>query len=137
MAKLPVLILITLITVSCKRENLSVGNELNGKWEAIWYASLESMGYQKNEGYNPIIFFFKDGRYELVLDVNSCSGRYSTLGKNIQISHPGCTKICCDSDFSKKFAAMLSKVSSFTIEQNHDLYLHVDDWGFIILEKAD
>ena len=130
-------ILIIGLIVSCKKENkLPEEDSLHGKWEVTLFASLESMGYPKKDDYNPVITFQTDGKYELKLDVNSCTGSYSTSGKNIEITHPGCTKICCDSKFSQKLTGMLSKVSYFTIE-NHHLNLHVDNWGFIGLEKID
>ena len=137
MTRLLAFILIAGLIVACKNEELLKGDGLYGKWEATSFASLESISYPKKEGYSPIITFMKDGKYELKLDVNSCNGSYLILARNIEITHPGCTKICCDSDFSKKFAAMLSRVSSFTIERNHNLYLYINDWGFIILDKIE
>ncbi len=91
----------------------------------------------KNNEYNPIIEFYKEGNYTLELDVNGCSGEFKLTGEGeIEITLAGCTKLCCDSDFSKKIQEMLSQVSSYSIERNK-LKLNITGWGWINLELND
>lgn len=134
----PIVIFFLFFASSCNDNETALSIEgIKGKWEAITFASLESVSYQKENNFNPIITFNEDGTYRLNLDRNSCGGSFTFSDqKNIEITVPGCTEICCDSDFSQKFANMLSKVSTFTINKDKTLLLHVDDWGFIILEKV-
>ena len=68
------------------------------------------------------------------LDNNNCSGSFKTADDdNIEITEPGCTKMCCDSDFSNKVALMLPQVASYSIEENK-LKLNVPKWGWLSLE---
>jgi hypothetical protein len=52
---------------------------------------------------------------------------------NISISAEGCNKICCDSEFSKKIVAMLTQITSYSIEGNK-MKLIVSGCGSIELE---
>jgi hypothetical protein len=71
------------------------------------------------------------------LDVNSCAGRFEVDEEMlIELSFPGCTEACCDSPFSNKLAAILSKVTSYRIT-GENLYLNVPEWGDIKLELVE
>ena len=99
--------------------------------------SVESVAYPKKDGYNPVIEFNNDGTYYLKLDMNSCIGIFTlTDNSGISMTAPGCTKICCDSEFSKKFVEMLPQVKSYQLE-NNNLKLEVPEWGWINLELND
>jgi heat shock protein HslJ len=64
-------------------------------------------------------------------------GNFSVSDNNvIQLSASGCTKMCCDSEFSKKFVQMLPQVESYQIEKNK-LKLDVPGWGWINLKLYD
>lgn len=105
-----------------------------GKWEVKEFMSVESVLFAKDDDYNPTIEFKSDGTTAIRLDVNSCFGDYE-LGDEptINISDSGCTKICCDSDFSKKFIEMLPQVGSYEIEDNMLKFI-ISGWGWIELE---
>lgn len=80
-----------------------------------------------------ILDFTSRETYALKLDVNSCFSGYSigSLG-NIAMDCPGCTKICCDSDFAMELLVLLPKMSNFYIIGN-DLFL--EGQGEIVLRK--
>ena len=135
----PIVILFAamMLVGSCQEEVVVDGDDIYHSWEATTFVSVESVAYAKNEN-SPIVLTFKrDGTYELKLDMNSCMGTFEKgEGDSIQISYPGCTKICCDSKFSEKLAGTLSKVSSYSIEENV-LQLKVEGWGFVELELVE
>lgn len=108
-----------------------------GKWEVTGFMTVESMAYPTKNGFYPIIEFRDDGSYKLKLDVNSCLGNFALLENNqITLTVSGCTKMCCDSEFSNKLIQMLPQVESYQIESNI-LKLEVPDWGWINLELND
>lgn len=124
-------LLIIAVLISCKKDGESASGNLYSEWEVVGIISVESMLYSKDDNYNPIINFDENGRFTIKLDKNSCVGTYSLSGENeIKITGPGCTKICCDSDFSNKIVLMLPQVTSYSIEGNK-LQLNVPGWGLI------
>lgn len=125
-----------LMTVlSCEKSETDATSSIYGKWEARDFVSLESVGYPKKDGFNPIIEIKNDGTYNLTLDFNTCSGNFTLANSNgIIFTAAGCTKMCCDSKFSEKFSQMLPKVKTYQIEKNK-LTLEVPDWGWINLES--
>uniref|UniRef100_UPI003217B98C META domain-containing protein n=1 Tax=uncultured Draconibacterium sp. TaxID=1573823 RepID=UPI003217B98C len=122
---------------SCdKDDECSCSKEIYGKWEAEEFMSVESVLYAKNDDYNPTIEFMHDGTYNLRLDANGCSGSFELEESNsITVSGAGCTEICCDSDFSIKFASTLPQVSTYEIDAD-ELKLNVPGWGWIELERV-
>lgn len=127
----PVLILIGLL--SCEKDKSNKAVDIYNEWEVIDYMSIESVLYAKSDNTNPVIEFQKDGSFALKLDANRCFGSFILSGENeIEISSPGCTKMCCDSDFSNKVTIMLPKVKSHTLEDGK-LKLNVPEWGWINL----
>lgn len=122
--------------ISCNKDDKIAKNIFNS-WEIVNFVSLESGAYPKNNDYNPIIQFNKDGSYLLQLDVNNCNGNYTLSEENeITITTSTCTYVCCDSDFSEKITAMLPQVTSFNINKNK-MKLDVPGWGWINLELHD
>jgi len=98
--------------------------------------SVESVSYSKDNGFNPLIEFKNDGTYLIKLDVNGCFGDFTlSNGNSISISASGCTKMCCDSQFSQKFIQMLPQVKTFEIEGSN-LQLNIPGWGWIELEAV-
>lgn len=97
------------------------------------FFSPESRVYTKKDGFNPQIEFKHDGSFRLRLDANCCFGSFKLCSENkIEISSVDCTEMCCDSDYSQKMAQMLSKVTSYKIEEK-TMKLNVPDWGYLIL----
>ncbi|MDX8337609.1 META domain-containing protein [Draconibacterium sp. IB214405] len=128
-------VLLSLTFSSCKDDACDCNGQLIGMWEADVFMSLESVGYPKDDNYSPLIEFKSDGSYDLLLDVNACGGEYSlSVNDSISISSPGCTKICCDSEFSVKLSTMLPQVSTYTITGD-ELQLSVSGWGWIALNR--
>ncbi len=123
------------ILSSCKDDECDCNGQIVGTWEADVFISVESAGYPKDDNYSPAVEFKSDGSYDLILDVNACGGEYSlSVNDSISISSPGCTKICCDSEFSVKLSTMLPQVSSYVIDGD-ELRLSVDGWGWIELYR--
>ncbi|MGE5427871.1 MAG: META domain-containing protein [Methylococcaceae bacterium] len=123
--------------VSCKNEQIVTDDNIYHTWEAKSFISVESVAYPKKEGVAILLTFKRDGTYYLKLDVNTCLGDFERGdNKSITIDYPPCTEKCCDSEFSNKLAAMLSKVTTYRITGDH-LYLSVPEWGDIKLERRD
>lgn len=119
---------------ACNDDDCNCTGDIYGKWEVKEFMSIESVLYAKNDGYNPIIEFKQDGTMEFQLDANMCSGEFEIIDETaINIEDAGCTKMCCDSDFSQKFVTMVSEVGTYEIEGDK-LKLHVSGWGWIELE---
>jgi len=127
------LALLFLLIFSCKKDNTAIADDICNSWEVVDFMSLESMHYTKNDNYKPVIEFQTDNKFILKLDANSCFGSFSLEGKDgIEIKAPGCTYICCDSDFSNKFVLMLPKVESYSIDEKK-MKLNIPGWGWINL----
>lgn len=128
-------ILSFILLVGCEKdENGRLEEEFYDSWEVVDFLSIESMLYMKDNDYNPVITFKEDDSYTIKLDANSCMGTIETNGDSVQFSAAGCTKMCCDSDFSKKFLLMLPQVRSYTFAEG-DLRLEVPGWGWINLKS--
>jgi hypothetical protein len=129
--------LTSFILSSCEKEGndeIKFDENIFGKWEVVEFMSVESMLYSKNDNYYPIIEFKNDGSFSLELDQNNCSGNFVLSGENeIEITGPGCTKMCCDSDFSNKVATMLPQVTTYSFDEE-TLKLNVPGWGWISLK---
>lgn len=124
---------ILLVLFSCDKSESDTADSIFNTWEVVDFMSIESVSYAKNPDIPVLITFDLNETYQLNLDVNSCSGNYAISDNaHIEISTPGCTKMCCESDFSNKVAKMLPQVSSYTIEGNI-LKLNVPQWGWINL----
>ena len=127
---------ILFILMSCHKDSDSEADSIFHTWEAKHFISLESLGYPKIDGNRILITFNTDGTYHLQLDMNQCNGTFQPGSQSlIIIGAAGCTKICCDSDFSIKLAEMLPKVTSFKIDGN-SLQLNVPQWGWIEFERV-
>jgi heat shock protein HslJ len=129
-----VLILLSaLVFFSCEKSEKEDTSDIYGKWEATELMSIESVGYPKDKGFNPLIEFKNDGTHRIKLDANGCFGDFTLRSsKSISISASGCTEMCCDSQFSGKFIQMLPQVKTFEIEGSN-LKLNIPGWGWIEL----
>ena len=131
--QLVIFTLFVLIGFSCDKKETNEVTDIYGKWKVAEFISVESLYYDKNNGNSPLIEFRNDGTYILKLDVNLCIGNFTISDDNsISVAFSGCTKVCCDSEFSKKFIMMLPKVKSFHFSENR-LNLDVPEWGWIEL----
>lgn len=135
MKKLKLLFVFLLIPfLSCKNDEIEMDNSIYNTWEITDFISVESRLYAKDKDYNPLIEILKDGSFNLELDVNHCCGNFEiNSNQKIKFSGAGCTKICCDSEFSLKFIQMLSQVEGYELEGN-SMKLDVPGWGWIQLE---
>jgi len=129
-------ILLLVFLFACEKDECNCNHEnIIGKWEATFLLTQESVGYPKNNDYNPVVEFKNDNTVALVLDVNSCFGEFTLHENNgIEISNAGCTEICCDSAFSEKIVELLPQVTNFTIEGN-ELKLNIPG-GWIRLNRV-
>lgn len=129
--------LFMLVIFSCDKSEINETVSIYGKWAVTDFISVESVTYPKKDGFNPVIEIKIGGAYNLKLDVNSCMGNFTLSNSNsISLSASGCTKMCCDSEFSQKFVLMLPQVESFQF-QGEMLKLEVPGWGSINLELYD
>ncbi len=128
------LILVLINLESCKKDQTLVDAKLYNTWEVKEFISLQSVNYPKNKDNKILITFKLDGTYQLKLDVNNGSGTFTSNIENlINVEIPVLTEACCDSEFSKKFAAILPSVTSYSIKETI-LNLNVPHWGTIKLE---
>ncbi|NOR76590.1 MAG: META domain-containing protein [Draconibacterium sp.] len=126
--------LLFIMLVSCNKDSVEVADDIYNSWEVVEFMSVESVHYSKIDNYNPIIEFRNDGDFSLKLDANNCVGSFNLFGESgIEITTPGCTKICCDSEFSNKLTIILSQVESYSIIENQ-LKLNISGWGWIDLK---
>ncbi len=122
--------------ISCNKDD-QTAKDIYNRWKIVDFMSVESAVYPKNNDYNPIIQFYREGNYTLELDINSCSGSFNlSSGNSIEISATGCTYICCDSKFSEKISTMLPQVKSYEMNKNK-MKLNIEGWGWINLELND
>lgn len=132
--QLSLLFLIVLSSCRKNEEETGIPKDICNTWEIVDFMSIESVLYAKDPQNTILITFETDNSYELKLDVNICLGEFTISNENeIEITGPGCTEICCDSDFSEKTTLMLSQVDSYTFDENR-LKLNVPAWGWITLE---
>lgn len=135
--KITYLFVLVFVVFSCDKSETEVRKAFYGKWNVTGFISVESMAYPTKNGFYPNVEFKEDGSFKLNLDVNSCKGNFTLLENNqISISASGCTKMCCDSEFSNKLYQMLPQVGSYQIE-NNILKLEIPGWGWINLESND
>jgi len=128
--------LFMLAIFSCDKSEPDKTGSICGKWAVTDFISVESISYPKKDGFNPVIEIKIDGTYNLKLDMNSCMGNFTFSDPNmISFSASGCTKMCCDSEFSQKFTEMLPRVKTFSMEDRM-LKLNIPDWGWIVLEEV-
>jgi heat shock protein HslJ len=121
---------------SCKKDTDEVSAAIYNSWEVVDFMGIEMVVFPKKDNYNPVIEFKKDGSYLIKLDANSCSGTFKIFGgDSIEISTPGCTKMCCDSRYSQKIVSELSEVKTYSVDGN-SVKLNVPGWGWIELERA-
>ena len=129
-----ILLLFVVSVSSCNKDEKKSANDIYNTWEVKEFLSVESVLYSKEKNYNPIVEFRRDGTIKISADVNSCFSSYTLISDSgILISEVGCTKICCDSNFSEKFITMVSQVESFSLE-NNEMKLFIPGWGFIKME---
>jgi hypothetical protein len=84
-----------------------------------------------DEGASVRLTLSDDSGYDLDLGQNLCSGEILNItDKYLMLGDPGCTEICCDSPFAKRFAELIPAISMYKISGDI-LRLYVDDWGFI------
>lgn len=129
-----VLILAFAFCMSCKDDEVKYESVLVDRWEAQEFISVESVIYNKDNNYSPVVDFKANGKFELFLDKNTCSGSFTLSDDRVSITGGGCTEMCCDSNFSEKFAGIISKAETFSVS-NDTLKLNVPDWGFIVLTR--
>lgn len=135
-AKLILFFVLSGLLFNACNDDCDCNRQIVGQWEVDDFMSLESAVYPKDDNYSPLIKFESDGNYSLALDVNVCGGEYSLSSTDsVSISGAGCTKICCDSEFSKKITTMLPQVSTWSINGD-ELRLTVDRWGWINLNRV-
>lgn len=128
------LVLLPVFFASCEKDKNGITGDIYNAWEVTEFISVESVMYQKDKDYNPVIKIIKDGSFNVELDVNHCLGNFEiTSNQKIKFFGAGCTKICCDSKFSEKFIQMLPQVESYEVEGS-SMKLNVPGWGLIKLE---
>jgi hypothetical protein len=132
-----ILLVILLIPGSCKKDDTPADYTIYNTWEVKEFISILSVNYPKDKDNKLLLTFNQGGTYQLKLDVNTCTGTFESNIENlIEIGFPACTEICCDSQFSNKFNALLPSVTSYSI--NGDILdLNVPNWGTIRLELVE
>lgn len=71
--------------------------------------------------------FMEDGKLSYKLSVNSCFGTYSIKAETMRVKLGGCTKMCCDSDFSNDFQSVLGTAKSYKITDGKYLQINGED----------
>ncbi|MFY9153313.1 MAG: META domain-containing protein [Prolixibacteraceae bacterium] len=130
-------ITLLILLISCHKDKETVADSIFHTWEVRTFMSIESVAYPRIEGNQILITFNPNGTYQLELDVNHCLGTFTPgFESKLSIGPTGCTKICCDSEFSIKLVSTLPKVTSWNIDGN-SLNLNVPQWGWIECELVE
>jgi len=124
-----------IIILSCHKDSMDYSNILStNAWKINSYRIGNPVAYSfTTEDY---IFNFNGEKktYELNLDVNDCSGSFIISDKiSIELESPGCSEICCDSDFAEELLRVIPIITNYQIRGN--LLWLVGDGVTIILEK--
>lgn len=104
-------------------------------WQIVSVHTVDSTDPNLQLEDNLTITFHDDQTYDLFLEVNKCQGNYSVWeNDSIEISVSGCTKMCCDSEFSGKLLGLLPHTTTYRIDR-YRLLLYAEN-GFVKLENA-
>lgn len=103
-------LIILLVSFACKKSDDQTS--ILQKWQVEGYLEhIDSVAqYPTSKIY---IEFKSDKTFNIQLDANNCSGKFNKEEKRLSIEDLACTEICCDSAFSLKLLALLSKVDSY------------------------
>ncbi len=82
------------------------------------------------------VTFQEAGQLSYKLSANSCFGKYEANGENLTITLGGCTKMCCDSNFSNDFQSILSTAKSYKIHGGDHLDINGTE-KILKLEKME
>ena len=96
---------------------------LNSTWRLEKFNG-ELIDHEKY-GQEAFILQFRNGiQYSFSLDVNACGGSVTTDNKGaITFEMPGCTEMCCDSEFAMQIINALPKVEKYRLPALRDLVL--------------
>ena len=96
---------------------------LNSTWRLERFNG-ETIDHEKY-GQEAFILQFTNGvQYAFSLDVNACGGSLKTDNKGtIAFEMPGCTEMCCDSEFAMQVINALHKVEKYRIPELRYLVL--------------
>lgn len=117
-----ILIIFLFLGIGCEKKDMS---------EDLWGTEWKLDGFVRANGsWEPdvapekIQFKFLDSaEVHIQLPVNECGADVMILTESqIQLGAAVCTEICCDSQYSKDFMAILSQVASYYIKDKQ-LYL--------------
>lgn len=125
------LIFIVLLVLSCTKNDdlLQISTT---KWRVVKVKEQSESSYTKADK-DYIIDFVNDTLYTLSLDVNNCSGNYETINNGaVNINLPGCTKMCCDSNFAEELLQLLPKMTTYSQKRKQ---LILEGQGIIVLEQ--
>ncbi len=129
------LLFFAMVLFSCN-DDKSESPDIYGKWQIDNLMSLESVAYPKDNGFSPWIEFKENGSFQLKLDTNMGNGSFTLAGDDsVTFTNVAVTKICCDSEFSKKFLMMLPQVTAFRFEEQ-TLELQIPSWGWFELTRV-
>lgn len=126
-----ILFTIALLHSSCDRENPSV-EIINTQWEVIKIKDPGNLSFSDAEE-SYILDFKTEGSFTINLDINNCFGSYHIpQNGSIELDRPGCTKICCDSEFAINLLHLLPKMTEYYGKGNR---LFLEGEGEIVLTK--
>ena len=127
---IPILMLLTLFSFSCKKENASLSGTA---WKLVKIKSGESSNFEKAEK-DYILEFTDETQFVSNLDVNDCGGEYQASEGKISVSLIFCTEICCDSPFAEDFHHILGLVTQYYTRGSR-LHLEGEEGEEIVLKK--
>ena len=99
---------------TCEKKEIDI-DITTSSWEIVSIKKSGQVFFDKaKERYT--LEFTNDLTYILTLDVNNCRGVYTipTNGKII-FETPGCTKVCCDSDYAEILLELMPKMTEYYI----------------------
>ncbi len=101
------------LLISCSKDKKHIVKN-NWQVESVKVHADSSLTFPVN---TYILYFENSKRYHIKLDVNSCSAKVRFRGKNkVDFDAPGCTFICCDSNFAEKIAMLLKQIRKYDLK---------------------
>lgn len=105
-------------------------------WEVKDFVSIENSSYARDENSPIYISINDDQTYNLQLEQNTCQGEILGITElTIIMEQPGCTKMCCESSFSRRFEELIPSISMYKVTGT-TLRLYIKNWGFIECELS-
>jgi len=128
--------MVLIFILSCTNDIEEPSNSIYGRWAVSEVSSVSAIFIEAPDEEIIILDIKSDNTLELFLSTNICNGFFTLTGDDeISFNIGGCTKKCCDSDFSLFLFNMIQSTYKYSFV-NDQLKLWTGS-GLIKLETID